>query len=61
MRQCRVASSWFENFPNRGGQPTAGNLGFSLTRSAAPGVPQASRPGSTAQREGVDESPAWVA
>lgn len=28
---------WFDNFPNPGGLPTVGNLGFSLTLASAPG------------------------
>lgn len=32
---------WFENFPNPGGQPLVGNMGFSLTMASAPNWPTA--------------------
>ncbi len=34
--------SWFENFPNPGGQPMVGSAGFSLTLRVAPNAPAAS-------------------
>ncbi len=33
---------WFDNFPNPGGQPTIGNLGFTLTMAASSGTATAS-------------------
>lgn len=34
-----LSHHWFENFPNPGGKPTLGNLGFSLTLRSDPLVP----------------------
>lgn len=31
---------WFDNFPNPGGQPVVGNLGFTLTMQSDPALPQ---------------------